>query len=131
MHNTNRKDNKLLDMIFQGQAQFQFLSWKNLKKRRSPGLNLCCLILAHPIMKKYQCTVKDHLLGQGQSQPHHWSQIKKKNHWELGLKSLPMMYRPFKTTSDMIPWSPREERLQPHHGLTLLHWCTCLHMGPL
>ena len=26
MHNTNRKGNKLLDMIFQGQAQFQFLS---------------------------------------------------------------------------------------------------------
>ena len=71
MHNINRKDNKLLDVIFQGQAQSQFLSWKNLKKRRSLGLDLCCLILAHLIMKKYPCTVKDHLLGQGQSQLRH------------------------------------------------------------
>ena len=70
---------------------------ENLKKIRSPGLNLCCLILAHPIMKKYLCTVKDHLLGQGQSQLQHWSQIKKRNHTELGQKSLPVMYHPFKT----------------------------------
>ena len=61
---------QLLDVIFQGQVQFHFLCWKNLKKRRSLDLNLCCLILAHPIIKKYPCTVRDHLQGQDQFQLH-------------------------------------------------------------
>ena len=67
MQNINKKDNKPLDMIFPGHTQFQFLDWKNQKKRKSLGLSLCCLILAHPIMKRYPCIVRDHLPGQGQS----------------------------------------------------------------
>ena len=94
MHNTNTKGNKLLDMIFQGQAQFHFLSWK--KSKRKEGLNLHCLILAHPIMKKYPCTLRDHLPGQGPSQLHQWSQTKKGKHRGLGKKSLPVVYLPFR-----------------------------------
>ena len=92
-----QKDNKPLDMIFPGEAQFQFPNWKNQKKRKSLGHNLCCPILTHPIMKRYPCIVKDHLPGQGQSQLPHWSQIKKRNHREPGQRFLPVMYQPFKT----------------------------------
>ena len=69
---------------------------KELRKQSSLGLNLCCPVLAHPIMKKYPCIVRDHLPDQGQSQLHPWSQTKKRNHRELGQKSLPIMYQPFK-----------------------------------
>ena len=39
-------------------------------------------------------------------------------------------------TSDMMralnnPWVPKGRKTTTHHGLRLLHWCTCLHMGPL
>ena len=96
MQNTNKKDNKPLDMIFSGQAQFQFLNWKNQKKRKSLGLKLCCPILAHPILKRYPCIIRDHLPGQGQSKLPCWSQTKKRDHREPGQRFLPVMYQPFK-----------------------------------
>ena len=97
MQNTNYKGNKLLGMIFLGQAQSQFLNWKGQKKRKSLDHNLYCLILVHPIMKRYPLIGRDHLLGQDQSQLPYWSQTKKRNHREPGQRYLPVMYQPFKT----------------------------------
>ena len=73
------------------------INWKSQKKRKSLGHNLYCLILAHPIMKRYPCIGRDHLLGQGQFQLHCWNQIKKGNYRELGQISLLAMYQQFKT----------------------------------
>ena len=69
---------------------------EKFKEKREPRPQ-SVLILTHPIMKKYPCTVRDHLPGQGPSQLHHWSQTKKRKHRGLGQKSLPVMYQPFKT----------------------------------
>ena len=91
------KRQQTTSLIFLGHAQSQFLNWKSQKKRKSLGHNLYCLILVHPIMKRYPLIGRDHLLGQGQSQLPHWSQTTKRNHREPAQRYLPVMYQPFKT----------------------------------
>ena len=63
-----QKRQQIIGYDFPRPGSIQVPQLEKLKKRGSLGLNLCCLILAHPIMKKYPCTVRDHLPGQGPSQ---------------------------------------------------------------